>query len=128
MIEIVGCIFQEELETFLHKADIFVLPCVIADNGDIDGIPTVLMEAMATEIPVISTAVSGIPELVIDGETGLLVPEKDEISLAETMEHLIANEDLRIQLGRNAREHVMKDFSMGSNAAKLARIFKEYIR
>ncbi len=80
-----------------------VMPCRQDHTGDMDGIPTVFMEAMATGRPVISCPISGIPELVRDGETGLLVPSDDPQALAGAIERLARDESLRVQLGRQGR-------------------------
>jgi glycosyltransferase involved in cell wall biosynthesis len=88
-IVFIGPYFPEQIRDHLHQVDIAVLPCVVASNQDMDGIPNTLMEAMAMEIPVISTTVSGIPELVEDMKTGLLVPPEDDMALANAIILLI---------------------------------------
>jgi glycosyltransferase involved in cell wall biosynthesis len=71
-VTLTGAIFQEQVQEYLYRADIFAMPCITARNGDMDGVPVALMEAMACEITTVSTRVSGIPELIQDGESGLL--------------------------------------------------------
>ncbi|MCB0167209.1 MAG: glycosyltransferase family 4 protein [Anaerolineae bacterium] len=127
-VEMVGAVYQEQLRQYLNQADIFTLPCIVASNGDIDGIPNVLMEAMATEIPVISTYVSGIPELIENEECGLLVNEKDETALAEALQRLLENPTLRAELGRRGRQKVIQEFNIDRNAERLASLFERYVQ
>ena len=98
-IELAGSRSQAEIKQLLEAADIFVLPCVVAKDGDRDGIPVVLMEAMALELPVVSCPVTGIPDLIHDGETGLLVPSRDTDQLVKAIERLLAEPALRQRLG-----------------------------
>jgi glycosyltransferase involved in cell wall biosynthesis len=124
-INLVGVVFQEKLKDYLGKADFFVLPCVVSKDGDRDGIPNVLIEAMAMEIPVISTLVSGIPELITHGKEGLLVPEKDETALADAMAFLLEKGDIRGQMGEAGRKRVEADFDISKTSAQLSEIFKK---
>ena len=98
-----------------QQADIFVLPCLVTDDGDRDGIPNVLLEAMSMEISVVSTDISGISELVESNYNGLLVPEKDELSLAQALEALIRQPELRTTLGKAGRLTVMDKFGLTRN-------------
>jgi len=86
--------------------DVLALPCRVAPDGDRDGVPVALMEAMARGVPVVTTPVGGIPELVEDGRTGLLVPPDDPLALREALARLAADPELRRNLGRAGREHV----------------------
>jgi colanic acid/amylovoran biosynthesis glycosyltransferase len=113
-----------EIPDLFRKSDIFVLPCVVSKNGDRDGIPVVLMEAMAMKIPVITTPVTGIPDLVHTEENGLLVPEKDVSALAKALERLIIDETLRQALGEKGRTTVMDEFNISTTTAKLLSVFK----
>ncbi|HXV96970.1 MAG TPA: glycosyltransferase, partial [Anaerolineae bacterium] len=119
-----GIVFQEHLGDYLKQADIFVLPCIVGSDQDMDGIPNTLMEAMSMEIPTISTNISGIPELIEDGKTGLLVPPEDEIALAEAIISLLENAELRHALGQAGRSKVVEEFEIEKNAHRLLRIFK----
>lgn len=76
-----------EVKSFLSSCDTFVLPCIIAKDGDMDGIPVVLMEALAMGKPVISSNISGIPELIKDKENGFLIPEKDAMELKNKLKN-----------------------------------------
>ena len=85
-------------------------------NQDADGIPTVLIEAMAMEIPVVATQVSGIPELVVDGETGLLVAPDDAPALAEALARLLQDQDLARRLAGAGRDLVVAQYRGASSA------------
>ena len=116
---------QGELIDLYCAATIFALPCIVAESGDRDGIPNVLVEAMRLGVPVVSTAVSGIPELVIDGETGLLVPPRYAPALATALARLLDDAPLRAQLAAGAARHVMGEFDLASNAARLRALYEE---
>ena len=122
-VTLLGAKKQAQVLELYRRSDIFALACVVAKNGDRDGMPYVLIEAMAMQLPVVATPVTGIPELVRDGENGLLVPERDVAALAQALERLIQDEPLRRELGRRGRETVINDFDIRQTAAKLAAIF-----
>jgi colanic acid/amylovoran biosynthesis glycosyltransferase len=120
-----GALAAADIRRLYQESDVFALACVVASNGDRDGMPTVLIEAMAMGLPVVTTPVTGIPELVKDDENGFLVPERDVVALADVLATLIADRDLRISMGRKARERVIKDFDSRCIALSLARLFQE---
>lgn len=127
VVELTGVVFQENLKEYLAQADAFVLPCITTNDGDMDGVPVSLMEAMAMEIATVSTHVSGIPELIEDGVSGLLVPEKDAVALADALQRLIGDEELRLRLGKNGRQKVGSEFNIEKSAAKLSALFERYL-
>ena len=127
VVQLTGPLFQDALKPYLAQADIFVLPCITARDGDMDGVPVSLMEAMAMEIATVSTRVSGIPELILDGETGLLVEEKDAVALADALQTLIENPEQRVTLGKKGRQHIVDNFNVDTNAAHLAALFERYL-
>jgi glycosyltransferase involved in cell wall biosynthesis len=104
-------------------ADIFVLPCVLAGDGSRDITPNSLMEAMAMGLAVISTDITGIPEIVEDGVDGLLVAPDDEQALAEAIIRLIDDFEFRMQLGLNARTKVKKKFNINKNITRYVDLF-----
>src|SRR4029077_4373573 len=114
-----GPIPQEEVARAMRACHAFVMPCRQDRTGDMDGIPTVFMEAMATGRPVVSCPISGIPELVRDGETGILVPPDDPAALAGAIERLAEDAELRLRLGRQARALVERQHDAGLNARRL---------
>ncbi len=118
-----AAVTQEKLREIYAQATMFVLPCQIIDNGDRDGIPNVLAEAMAMGLPVVSTNISGIPELVTNYEDGLLVPQKDAAALAKAIAELLNDEPLREKLSVNARAKVCRIFDAQVNVQALYQLF-----
>jgi glycosyltransferase involved in cell wall biosynthesis len=114
---------QAEIRRLLGEAACFVLPCVTAGNGDQDGIPNVLMEAMAARVPVVSCATSGVPELVQHEVTGLLAETRDPASLARAIERLLGDPVLARRLVRAGRSRVDAQFDIRTNAGRLASLF-----
>lgn len=98
VISMVGPMPQPDIIEMMKAANMVVTPCVISEDGDRDGLPTVLLESMALGTPVSSTQVEGIPELVIDNETGLCVPPQDPMVLAQAMQRLLDDQALCQQL------------------------------
>lgn len=124
-LTITGPVEQAQVKQLLAAADVFVLPCVVAADGDVDGIPVALIEAMACGCPVLSTRVSGIGELLDDGQAGILLDAADPEQLAAALERLIADSDLVAGLSRRGRQRVERDFDLKRETAKLARFFAE---
>lgn len=118
-VSIRGALFHEQVIEEYQRTSIFVLPCITGSDGDRDGIPNVILEAMAMQIPVISTNHSGIPEAVVDGANGLLVPSADEVALAEALARLIDDPELRLRLGEQGRITVIEKFNLERNAGAL---------
>lgn len=124
-VRLVGAVTQDEVRILFKEADIFVMPSVVALDGNRDGIPVVLMEAMASGIPVVATNVSGLPEIAIDNETALVVLEKDSQSLASAIKRLLDNLKLCIELRKKARKHIELNYDISKNVDELIRIFAE---
>ena len=103
---------QEEIPEFMHSGEVYCLPCVWASDNDVDGLPQMLMEAMACGRPAISTRLVGIPDLIIDRETGLLVEPNNAEELAEAIGLLIHDESLRDNLAKSGREYVTTTFDL----------------
>lgn len=118
-----GAMEQSDVMEALKKTDLFVLPCVVKENGAMDGIPVALMEAMAMEIPVISTRVSGIPELIGHGG-GILVDAKDVEGLAiEINEFASLSNEKRAEIGKRGRAIIERDFNLEKEVRKLEKLF-----
>jgi glycosyltransferase involved in cell wall biosynthesis len=122
-ISLRGAVTQEELRDIYKQATLFALPCLVVDNGDRDGIPNVLVEAMAMQVPVVSTDISGIPELIDNNVNGLLVPEKNALAMADAIEKLLLNPELRQQIGAAGRARVCKDFDSQITTLDLKDLF-----
>ena len=123
-VELRGPCGQADLLQLYRGATVFALACQVADDGDRDGIPNVLVEAMAAGLPVVSTAVSGIPELVHDGQNGLLVPSGDPAALADAIARVADDRALRDRFARQGRVTVARDFDALSNARRMASLLK----
>jgi glycosyltransferase involved in cell wall biosynthesis len=118
-VELCGAMPQEKLLDLYREAAAFALPCVVTDNGDRDGIPNVLVEAMRMGVPVVSTAISGIPELVVHDRTGLLVPPRDAQALADSIGALLDDPVRARRLAERAARHVGEAFDLHRNAQSL---------
>lgn len=117
-VEFIGALSHQQVADWMRQLDGFVLACKVDANGDMDGIPVVLMEAMSQAVPVISTKLTGIPELILDGLTGLLAVPGDHASLANKIEELINCQD-RLSLVAAAQRHIQSEFSQSVNLDRL---------
>jgi len=110
---------QREVRQHLAAASVFVLPSVLDPEGGMDNLPTVIMEAMATGLPVISTNIAGIPEMVVQNETGFLVQPADPIALAKAIEDVIDDRLLAQRLGEAGHQRAQELFSIEKNVREL---------
>lgn len=117
-LELVGYKSQDEVAEILASADIFVLPSFA------EGVPVVLMEAMASRLPVIATRITGVPELVEHGKSGLLVPPGDASALADAIRDLAGDPEKRRAMGEAGRARILADFDVGREAAGMARLLE----
>lgn len=115
---------QPEVQQALREAALLAAPCVVSADGDRDGLPTVLLEAMALGTPCISTRVAGIPELVRDGDTGLCIEGGDVRALADAIEQLLGDPALRERLSTSARRLIEADYDIHRNAAVQRELFR----
>jgi dTDP-4-amino-4,6-dideoxygalactose transaminase/glycosyltransferase involved in cell wall biosynthesis len=124
-IKFLGAKSEAETRRLYVAADIFCLPCVRAASGDADGIPTTILEAMAFELPVISTNLLSTPCYVRDGHDGMLVPQRDASALAAALERLSADAKLRAEMGKAARARVSEVCDLRKNVKRLLQVFIE---
>ncbi|WP_418281965.1 glycosyltransferase [Halorubrum sp. DTA98] len=120
-VTFLGSVSDETLIEELDRARAFVLPCVVAKDGDRDGIPVAIMEAMAMETPVVSTYVSGIPELIEDGENGFLCSERSVQEISSAMRKCISQKTQLLENG--ARETVIRQHDLDTVGPSLTSIF-----
>lgn len=121
-----GALPQHEVAEAIRACEIFVLPSIIAPDGQMEGIPVALMEAMAAGKPVIATSISGIPELVEHDVTGLLVGPGDARQLADAIRLLLSDADLRARLAANGKERVAREFSLTTTVTQLLSILDRH--
>ena len=114
---------RESVARLLAAMDVAVLASHPTPDGKREGVPVALMEAMAAGLPVVASGISGIPELVDDGSTGLLVPSGDPIAVAEALERLSFDPELRRAMGQAGRARVVREFSLTANTDRLLSLF-----
>lgn len=127
LVAVEGPLPQELLSCLYQRVDLVALPAKILTSGDRDGLPNVLVEAMACGLPVVSTPVSAIPELVEDGNNGLLVPPGQPQALAAALKRLLLDPSLRSRLGKNARLKVEQEFDAEQGLDRLAQLFSRVL-
>ncbi|HRD13265.1 MAG TPA: glycosyltransferase, partial [Mycobacterium sp.] len=110
---------EDEVRAALAEADLFVLPSIVADDGQMEGLPVALMEALASGVPTVSTALSGIPELVVDGVTGLLSVPGDAADLNATLAAMLARGPATIDFAEAGRALVVNEFDVHQSASML---------
>jgi len=120
-----GPLSHDEGPVWLKGLDLFALPCRKDGRGDMDGIPVVLMEAMLSGVPSVSTRLSGIPELIEDEQTGCLADPDDPEGFASAINQILSDAPLRTQLRKNAIEKVRSEFDLSKNVVKLSNLFRE---
>jgi colanic acid/amylovoran biosynthesis glycosyltransferase len=118
-----GVLTESAVTSLLQRADLFVLPSVVARNGQMEGIPVALMEAFATGVPVVATRLSGVPELVRDGETGLLAEPGSRHDLVRALEAVIDDPAAALARAEAARVLVEREYDIHRSGALLAHLF-----
>jgi len=124
-VDLMGAQPQEAVIALMGRATALVLPAMLAANGDRDGLPTVLLEALASGLPAISTELGGIPEIIDHEVTGLLVQPQDPRSLSAAMARLLADPTLAEMLAQNGRAKAAAVFDLRRNVAELRRLFAD---
>lgn len=120
-----GPVPHERVLELYRRAAGFCLPCVISSTGDRDGLPTSVLEAMGMGVPVVTTGVNGLAEVVADGQTGLVVPQRDPVALADALERLLTDRPLGDRLAARARDLVEARFSLQRSVSLLRCLFPE---
>lgn len=124
-VELAGPLPRDKLLELFPRASVVAAPCLVGSDGNRDGLPTVLTEALALKIPVVATPVTGIPELVEDGRTGLIVPERDPAALAAAIRRLLEEPETARRLAEAGRARVERDFDLHANVRELRTLFEE---
>ncbi len=124
-ITFLGPLRQDQLFLEYQRASLFCLPCRVLDDGDRDGIPNVLMEAMACGVPVVTTTISGIPELITDSVNGVLIPPEDPAALAAAILRLHRDPQLATRLATTAQATIREHFDGDLLANQLAMLFQQ---
>jgi len=119
-VRFIGQLRREAVSELLQSVDVLVAPSVPTDDGRREGIPVVLMEAMATGVPVVASNISGIPELIEHGKSGILVPARDAEGLAGAIRYLAEHPRERRTMGKAARQKVIDEFDLRGTAQSLA--------
>ncbi len=123
-----GKVTHKELERWYPTADAFVLPSIVTKEGDTEGLGVVFLEAIASGTPIIGSDVGGIPDIIRDNETGLLVPQKDSGALSEAMIKVLTDKKLKQKLTKNAMEFVKERFTWDIVADRFAELFRKMQR
>jgi glycosyltransferase involved in cell wall biosynthesis len=122
-VTLVGVRMQDEVKRLIQQAAVLAAPCVVGADGDQDGLPTVLLEAMALGTPCVGTDVTGIPEVLRNGETGLMVAQHAPRALAAALGMLLDDAPLRERLAQNARRLMEREFDVHRNTARMRELF-----
>jgi glycosyltransferase involved in cell wall biosynthesis len=120
-ISYLGAMEQSEIVKWYQKASLFILPSFV------EGFPVTVLEALSCGTPVVATNVGGIPEVIQNNETGILIPPSNPVSLAKAIDHLLENEDIRLEMTRRGREKVQKQYSLENACKKLRLIYKQLL-
>lgn len=126
-VSLLGKMTQDQLAELYPQADLFVLPCQVLENGDRDGIPNVLFEAMVCGVAIISTHIPGVCELIEHQKNGLLVEQRNAHALADAMQLLMSSPNLRNDLARNGRQTVLENFTRQSSARNVYNILSSVL-
>ncbi len=124
-VELLGPRTQDEVSELLRTANCYVQPSVITSSGKMEGIPVALMEAMASGLPVVATCISGIPELVRNGDTGWLVPPEDVTAIADALSQIYSGPAEARRRATSGKKWVLDEFELSLNARRLASLFAQ---
>jgi glycosyltransferase involved in cell wall biosynthesis len=127
-IHLPGPVLHDALPELYRAADLFVLPAVHDPKGNVDGLPNVILEAMASGLPVVASSISGIPLAVVDGQTGRLLKEGDREALFRALVELVRSPELRQAWGRAARERAVTELSWDRVAGRYLEFYEETLK
>ncbi len=128
MVRLTGALPQEEVFSALKSCDIFTLPCIVDQVGASDVFPTVILEAMASARPVVSTRIAGVPEQIVHGETGFICKPGDTAELADALEKLLRSYELREQFGAAGQQRLQAEFSVDHTVKELFSRFEQTVQ
>lgn len=123
-----GQLERERAARYVGAADVYVVPSIRDQKGNIDGLPNALLEGMAAARPIVASRVAGIPDVIADGEHGLLVPERDPAALAEAIARLLGDRALGKRLGSAARRRVLEQLTWDQTAARFEQAYERALR
>src|SRR5574341_754046 len=126
-IKFAGFVKDEELGKYYQNCSVFVLPAITDEKGDTEGLGVVLIEALNYKKPVIASNVGGITDIVINGKTGLLVPEKDSDELAKALKKILKDEKLATKLGEEGYEYVRENFGWNKIIKRLKEVYEKAV-
>jgi glycosyltransferase involved in cell wall biosynthesis len=124
VVTFTGPVKVDHVRDLMRRATVFALPCRVAPDGNVDALPTVLLEALASGLPGISTSLSGVPEIISDGREGLLIPPDDPEALARAVARLLDSPDERRDMAREGRRKAEEAFDIRLNVERMHRLFK----
>lgn len=126
-VRFLGSCSEDAVRASLDAADLFVLPSIVADDGQMEGLPVALMESLACGVPTVTTKLSGIPEIVVDGVTGLLATPGDAVSLNDTLAAMLQRGSATVEFAEAGRALVVREFDLRESVAALAGLLDEYL-
>jgi glycosyltransferase involved in cell wall biosynthesis len=127
-VQLLGAVKQEDILRLYGSADVFALTCEIAADGDRDGIPVTLMEAMSMRIPVLSTKVSGIPELICSVQEGVLVDSGDAAAIADAIVYLAKHPAVAQEMAARGAQKVRDQFEISRTSEQLETLFRSRVK
>lgn len=127
-VRLPGSVPNSKVRRYFSKCDVFALPCMLEKEGGMDNLPTVIVEAMAHGRPVVSTGIAGVPEMILDGKTGFLVEDRSPGSVADALQRLLENRELRNSLGSRGHELAQEKFSTETTTRSLKHLLVRYGR
>ena len=123
LVDMPGFVPNDRIRTFMEEHDMLVVPSVVHTNGDRDGIPNVIMEALSCGMPVVATDVCGVGEVIRNGETGYLIPQRDPAALADAIRRMLSDREAALRMAQTGRELVFRMFDTETNIAALQDLY-----